>query len=391
MPFTALTKPVQGDPTRKSLADGIIDDLNYLYSLIAGGSSLSIPNASFESDVDANSLPDQWTRTLYAGGSFALTGDGLADTECQHGRRAIKFIHPGGGGNGGGYIDTDNFIECTPTLPIVINFLHKATAAGMRNKVDVLFYDAAQVAISTTSAYSSITNPTSWLPIIAHVACPSTARFFKLRLIGGENTNTTAGSAYFDHIEARQIVLPRQIILDQVLSGTTNEWVCPAGVFIVQATLIGAGGNGGTGSATLAGGGGGGGGVARATLSVTPGTSYQIVLGAPGTASTFNGLTANSGSNGQNGGAGSGGGAGGTATGGQVNTTGVNGGNGDGPGTDTGGDGGYAPDFGVRPLGRENLDGWAGTLYKYGAGGAGGGGNSNAGGAGANAMLILNF
>lgn len=387
--FTAITKPVQGDATKKTFADAVVDDLNFLYNRLAAIATLAIPNASFEADTDADNLPDQWTRTLYTGGSFSLTGAGLADTECRHGRRAIKFVSPGGASNGGGYIDTNDFIEVTPNLPLVVSFLHMATAAAMRNKVDILFFDGAQVAISTVSAYSSVANPTSWLAMNAYVSVPATARYFKIRLVGGENTTTVAGSAYFDNVEARQIRLPREVIL--TIAGNA-DWICPADVNVVEAILIGAGGNGGNGSTTVGAGGGGGGGYARATMNVTPGTVYSIVLGAPGSASTFNGLTANSGNNGAGGG-GTSGGAGGTASGGQVNTTGAAGGNGSGSGSNPGGAGGYSPEFGARvPGGASPNPGRPGTNVKYGAGGMGGVGTSGSqGGAGADGMLILRF
>lgn len=64
----------------------------------------------------------------------------------------------------------------------------------------------------------------------------------------------------------------------------TYSWVCPEGVTEVEVMLIG-GGGGGAGSVTNTNGGGGGG--AGATIkrwvTVTPGTSYTIVVGAAGT------------------------------------------------------------------------------------------------------------
>src|SRR5262245_3176518 len=197
MPWISLTKPAQGDATKKSFADGIVDDLNFLFNRLSAVNALTVPNNSFEADNDADHLPDGSTRTPHTGGSFSLTGAGLADTECRHGRRAIKFVSPGGSGNGGGYIDTDDFLECTPLLPLVVSFLHKASAATMRNKVDILFFDASQISVSTVTVYSSITNPTSWSRFLVTAAVPATARYFKIRLIGGENTTTVAGSAYF--------------------------------------------------------------------------------------------------------------------------------------------------------------------------------------------------
>lgn len=60
-------------------------------------------------------------------------------------------------------------------------------------------------------------------------------------------------------------------------------WTAPAGVTSVTVHCIGAGGNGAyVNNNDTAGGGGGGGGYARSTLAVTPNSSYQVVVGAPG-------------------------------------------------------------------------------------------------------------
>lgn len=126
----------------------------------------------------------------------------------------------------------------------------------------------------------------------------------------------------------------------QIASTTTpsaQTWTCPPNVTQVQALAVGGGGSGGSPIATTgAGGGGGGGQVLLRTLTVVPGTTYNITVGAggiggngsitnPGTATTFGTsfyalLTAAGGGGGGVGGsptnvAGSGGGAGATVSG----------------------------------------------------------------------------
>jgi len=60
-------------------------------------------------------------------------------------------------------------------------------------------------------------------------------------------------------------------------------WICPANVYSVSVTVIGAGGGGGQNNATTAGSGGGGGGLAWVgNLLVTPGQSYNVVVGSGG-------------------------------------------------------------------------------------------------------------
>jgi hypothetical protein len=71
----------------------------------------------------------------------------------------------------------------------------------------------------------------------------------------------------------------------------TYSWTAPAGVTSVNITLV-AGGGGGNASEPFIGGGGGGGGevITNSTLSVTPGATYAIVVGAGGVSGTIAGM-----------------------------------------------------------------------------------------------------
>lgn len=79
----------------------------------------------------------------------------------------------------------------------------------------------------------------------------------------------------------------------------TTAWVVPGGVLQIQITCSGAGGGGGGGAKyqvgnlirTAAGGPGGNGGLAVSVLSVTPGESLTIIIGAAGTAGVTNSAT----------------------------------------------------------------------------------------------------
>jgi hypothetical protein len=59
----------------------------------------------------------------------------------------------------------------------------------------------------------------------------------------------------------------------------TTTWVAPAGVTTVEYLVVGGGGGSGGGHDTGGGGGGGGGMVITGSLSVTPGTSYDVIVG----------------------------------------------------------------------------------------------------------------
>lgn len=62
-------------------------------------------------------------------------------------------------------------------------------------------------------------------------------------------------------------------------SGGTFSWLCPPGVTSVSVVCIGGGGGGGGGALSTASGGGGGACAYKNNISVTPGTSYTVVVG----------------------------------------------------------------------------------------------------------------
>jgi hypothetical protein len=171
----------------------------------------------------------------------------------------------------------------------------------------------------------------------------------------------------------------------QVIITESSQWTVPAGVTQVTFELVGAGGNG----ASNGGGGGGGGAYARGTYTVTPGTTYSIVVGAGGSelATIVGGLGILAGA-GENATTVSnpnigGGGAGGTALGGQVQRAGGNGGGG--YYTYFGGGGGGA----AGPTANGGIGGntvvWTpgNCLTPGGTGGTSGGGSAGNGGKGA--------
>jgi hypothetical protein len=310
MSFTNVTKPTQGDATKKSLADVLIDNDNDLNSrLNAIGTITGLKNGSFESDSDSDGTPDSWTKTLYSGGSFTLD-----TTDEQHSAKSAKFTSPGGGGNGGGFLDTTDFLEVSPNIFYRLYWEMKSSAAGVSNKVEVTFYDAAQASISTTTLYTSTANPTSWTAKNAGFKPPSTARFCKIRITGCHTASTTAGSTWFDNLWIAQGQWPFGF-KNKVVFSATGTWTCPTGISQALVTAIGAGGGGGS---TASGGGGGGGGTGRSFQAVTAGTPYTVTIGAAGAINgaggntSCNGVQGNGGAAGASGGAG---GAGGSATG----------------------------------------------------------------------------
>lgn len=407
MPFTVITKPSVGDPTKKtSFSDAVVDDLNFLYNLLLStiGSREIITNGSFESDVDVDGIPDNWTRSLYTGGSFSHeTSTSAADGKSIHGKRSVKFTSPGGASNGGGYIETTDYFEVSEKRPYLVAFAIKSSAAGIHNVVEVSWYDSTQTLISTSTIYDSTSNPTSWSMFIAACSAPSNGRYAKVKLTGAKDDNTTAGSCWFDDVRIGSINFDTQATFS---TPGTCKWVCPSNVRLIEYTVTGGGGGGG-GEQGAGAGGGGAGGTAHGFVAVTPGTTYDLVIGAAGTAG--DGATPTDGGAGGNstltvgattytGAGGSGGvrstgtgngGAGGAGTNGDTNTSGTAGGNRSG---NTGGDGGRTP-FGIYAIGGTAIAGTGGAGPHFGAGGGGAGnaGGNNNGGAGAAGAIILRW
>ena len=291
MAFVNITKPVNGDPTRTQLASDIIDNLNDLNARTTTGDKPAIQNGSFEYDSDSNGVPDSWTRTLYTSGSAAYTGASLADTNCVHGQRAYKFTSPGGSGNGGGDLETTNFFEVTPNRSLVFSYQFFATASTLAVKLQVTWYTAAQSSISTSTLISESSGlPSIWETRYAITTPPSTARYAKLKLIGGDTTSTTAGSVYFDNVTVDILEFTRRVEFfhdyGTVTNNYTHTWVSPiTGLARIWVWGGGGGGGGGTSGDTGAGGGGSGE-MAMRIYPVTAGTAYTITIGRGGAAGT---------------------------------------------------------------------------------------------------------
>lgn len=403
-----ITVPSVGDPTKQSLAQAIIDALATAEVDIAAilGERM-ITNGSFEVDSDSDGFPDQWTRTLYTGGAFALVDDDGTGAFSAHGLKAIKFTHPGGGGNGGGEIVThaDTFIEVTPNRGYWLSWLNQNSVAGVTNSVDILEYDATLTQVATTTIFSETTNPTIWKKLTAFFsAADATCRYIKIKFKCGETSASTAGVIYIDNVQLTPIPQQKSIV---DIAGV-HKWVCPAGVRFAEFHLIGGGGGGGgcNGSGT-GGGGGGGGGSLYAHVAVTPGTVYALQVGAAGTGGTSgtsgvgtNGTsttltigattyTAAGGTVGTRGSSGGNGGAGGTTTNGDSgSSSGVTGGNGS--AVPAAGVGGYSGPFSAyADTGAAGTNGSNGP--QYGGGGSGGRTGTTSGGNGHDGALIVRY
>ncbi len=154
-----------------------------------------LANGSFEVDSDADNVPDSWTLTNYSGGT------NTRDTaDKAHGAASMKFVSVG---SGGGFIVSDDFIECSPQKAVEISFMLKSTA-DVRNLVEAIWYTAGGTEISDTDIYdNSTTNPTAWSRRGSIVIPPSTAYYLKIRIYGCHSSDATAGTARFDDVEVK--------------------------------------------------------------------------------------------------------------------------------------------------------------------------------------------
>jgi hypothetical protein len=73
-----------------------------------------------------------------------------------------------------------------------------------------------------------------------------------------------------------------RVYVNEATYTASGTWTVPSGVSSAQVILVGAGGGGGGGSQVVAGGGGGGGQVITKNLTVVPGTTYSVTIGAGG-------------------------------------------------------------------------------------------------------------
>ena len=167
-------------------------------------SSSEIPNGSFEIDSDSDGIPDEWERGLYPGGE-----GGYDSGESAHGARSYRFVHPGGRGNGGGYLESGLFPASRLFFPPV-RFACKASAAGIKVACVIRCYDAGKAFLGEREVYASVSNPTAWsLVVVTNVSgVPGGTEFVKVRLIGGKDDTDAAGTVWFDAVGVEGLPAP---------------------------------------------------------------------------------------------------------------------------------------------------------------------------------------
>ncbi len=193
MSFSSLPVMTQDDPIDEPYLQNIKDNLDALNGAIGTQSAADIPNGSFEIDSDVDGKPDNWTIVLYTGGSQSLETSAPA-----HGAKALKFTHPGGASNGGGYANSDYF-PMTKFEQFSVSGILRATNAGIHVRIVVRYYDKGKVELTPASIYDNqTTNPTTYTAYTWQVTPPTDAVFIKLELVGGDPDKNQAGDVFFD-------------------------------------------------------------------------------------------------------------------------------------------------------------------------------------------------
>lgn len=175
-----------------------VDDYGQGEELVAERNFNLVLNGGFETDTDADSLPDNWTITAYSNVSYGAGTVAIDAVDQYQGINSLKFTSLG---DGGGYAISDLFAVTEGDI-LAVEWMMKSSAAGVRNTVDILWYTYAEVSVSTSSIYDdSTTNPTSWTRKDGVVTVPSTARYAKLKITGCHSSDTTSGNTRFDDMK----------------------------------------------------------------------------------------------------------------------------------------------------------------------------------------------
>ncbi len=148
-----------------------------------------VRNPSFE-DGSAG-----WTLTNYTGGSNAIS-----TSQRRHGAKSLAFTSTSTA-NGGGEAITNEYIPVAEGQAYSFSAWVLASTANVSSKVQVVYYDAAQSSLSTVDLYTATNTGTSWARQTAQDTAPASARYARVKVIGGvPGSGSATGTIYFDHL-----------------------------------------------------------------------------------------------------------------------------------------------------------------------------------------------
>lgn len=174
-------------------------------ALVQVGPNL-LRNGSFESAESG------WTFTDYTGGSHTTE-----TSNDMHGATSMSIASTSTT-NGGGDGVQNEYMAVGENGVLDVEFWVKASAANVSARVQVIWYNDAQSQISATTVYDTTSAPTTATRIGSGAKAPSTARFAKIKIIGGvPGAGSATGTIYFDGIH---VTLARSIVMLDDLSGS---------------------------------------------------------------------------------------------------------------------------------------------------------------------------
>jgi len=183
-----------------------------------------IPNGSFETDADGDTIPDGWTLTPATGGTIARS---TADQD--HGQYSLLFT---AGSSGSGTAVSTAFIPVSPAEELEFRFDLKSNAITDSNDVKITWYTSAQNSVSTTTVYSSATaNPTAWERKTFFLIPPATGVFAKITF---DLAKTTADITNVDNVVLVPTSLKR-VGHNAIINGDFDHW--QRGVSFASATV----------------------------------------------------------------------------------------------------------------------------------------------------------
>jgi hypothetical protein len=164
-------------------------------SLMAGLSCIGltrvIPNGSFEFTTGV--VPLFWDISTHAGGSASISTG-------AHGAYSLRITHPGGNGNGGAEVWTQDYFPISGTALPALYFMLWASGTGVKGGIKLREYNSSYELLSTIeiSNRSSFTATPTTFNGIGTIPSSNT-RWGKLCCMVGTDS-TVAGNMNFDMI-----------------------------------------------------------------------------------------------------------------------------------------------------------------------------------------------
>lgn len=200
-------------------------------AIINAQGSTELLNGSGETDSDSDGDPDYWTIT--DSGSVVS----LSNTAPWHGGYSFKFTNSQNGSDYG----ITNYYPISEDKKLVLSFAIKAANANAEPKIEVLWADKDQAAISTQTIYhgNDGATPTSWTDIYyLYKEAPATAAYYRLKMYG--NVAATQYTVEFDDLRVSQKfasdtdapVIPSGLIMSRDAGDTDHDINITSGVVL---------------------------------------------------------------------------------------------------------------------------------------------------------------